>query len=76
MLHDRILIRQLIWFRWFPNAEYVNNPYLHSIVKIVSIFVICMLIDFVRQLTLSRLFKKTVYKKADEVLDKVNKRFL
>lgn len=76
MLHDRILIRQLIWFRWFPNAEYANNPYLHSIVKIVSIFVICMLIDFVRQLTLSRLFKKTVYKKADEVLDKVNKRFL
>lgn len=71
MLHDRGQINQLIWCKWFPNVDYVNNPYLHSITKILCVFLVCMLIDLLRQLTLNKLFKKTVYKKIDEILDKI-----
>jgi len=69
MLHDNQLIYQMIWLKWFPNANFVNNPYFHSISKIILVFIIGMTIDFIRQITIKKIFDKHIYPKINEFVD-------
>lgn len=59
LIHDGLL-GVLIWQDISPNIEYVNNPYLHSIVKILAVFIICSLIDLIRQFFLEKPFLKLI----------------
>ena len=55
LLHDSHL-KTLIWQMISPNANYVNNPYLHSIIKILLVYIICVIIDLIRQKTIGKWF--------------------
>lgn len=49
VIHDNSYVRKWIWNEIFPNKEYINNPYLHSILKICVVFFICVIIELIRK---------------------------
>ena len=59
LIHDGLL-RNLIWNTIWPNAQYVDSPYIHSLLKITAVFVICALIDILRQIFLERPLMKAL----------------
>jgi hypothetical protein len=54
IIHDNSILRSYIWGEWFPNINYVESPYLHSIIKIVAVFVICVAIEIIRKNLIAR----------------------
>lgn len=72
LLHDNANIYEIIWWRWSPNYLYINNPYIHSIIKITIVFLCCMLIDLIRQYTIHILFEKNIYPHINNKLDKIS----
>ena len=65
VIHDNALIRRLIWQTLWPNPAYAAAPYLHALVKIVSVFVVCLGIDLIRRATFSKVFDRWFYKHCD-----------
>ncbi len=61
LIHDGLL-KTVIWEMISPNAKYVDAPYLHSVVKIVLVFLVCALIDLIRQNTVERFALKQLKK--------------
>lgn len=57
VIHDNSHVRKWIWNEVYPNKNYVSNPYLHSVVKIVAVFSICMVIELVRKYIICRPIK-------------------
>ncbi len=50
LIHDNQFIRSFIWGIIYPNVNYLNSShlFLHAIVKTVSVFALCLLIDQIR----------------------------
>ena len=61
LIHDGLL-KSVIWEMISPNAGYVDMPYLHSIVKIVLVFLVCAMIDILRQNTVEKFVLKQLKK--------------
>lgn len=57
MIHENDFLRPVLWTIWSPNAEYVNDPYLHFLGKVVLVFFGCLLVDIVRRLLFGRFEK-------------------
>lgn len=49
LIHDNPILRPVIWEKISPNINYISNPYFHSIIKIIIVFVSCMIIEYIRQ---------------------------
>ena len=62
LIHDGLL-KSLIWEKISPNVDFVDNPYLHSIIKILAVFAVCSLIDLIRQKLLETPFLKLIDKR-------------
>lgn len=58
ILSDSIVVRNYIWNVVSPNENYVENPYLHAPIKIFVVFVLCMLIDLVYDVTLGKIVQR------------------
>lgn len=58
ILSDSIVVRNYIWNVVSPNENYVDNPYLHAAIKILVVFVLCMLIDLAYDGTLGKVVKR------------------
>lgn len=71
LIHENFLLRVIIWERIFPNVEYVNNPYLHSVVKIIAVFVVCLIVDIIRRETIEKVFLKWFNKNCDGWVEKI-----
>lgn len=71
LIHDNFLFRVIIWEKVFPNAEYVNSPYFHSVVKIIAVFVACLIIDIIRRETVEKVFIKWFNKNCDSWVEKI-----
>lgn len=50
MIHENDFLRPVLWTVWKPNSGYVNDPYAHFAMKVVLIFVGCLLVDIVRRI--------------------------
>ena len=60
---DSSIMRQLVWNTISPNADYYyTSPYLHIIVKVLAVFVICALLDSVRILSFEKIWMRIVNK--------------
>ena len=70
LLHDHSLVRPYLWVRIFHCADYQNSLLLipYSIAVVLAVFVICTLMDLLRQQTVERLYMKAVNRYADTVL--------
>lgn len=60
LMHDNTLARQWIWNGVFPNADYVQTPYLHAAGKIFAVFLVCSAIDLIRKATAEKLFRRAL----------------
>lgn len=57
LIHENDYIRIWVWQMIYPNVNYVNSPYVHFVVKVVLIFVICCIIEAVRLKTFAKIDK-------------------
>ena len=71
LIHDNFLFRVIIWERIFPNIDYVNNPYIHSVIKIFVVFAVCLIIDIIRRETIEKIFVKWFNKNCDGWVEKI-----
>lgn len=51
LLHDNPFVRKILWDDIFNNKDYLytNKIFLHSFITIMLVFIICVIIDLVRQ---------------------------
>lgn len=67
LIHDNSLMNIYIWQKVFPNIDYVNTPYIHAFVKILAVFVICLIIDLFRKYTVGKVFDDWIAKKYGKI---------
>lgn len=76
LIHDNDFVRTILWKIIFPNVLFVNNPYFHSLVKIVSVFILCSIIDLVRQKTIDEVFDRWLNTQYDGIYKKIENIYL
>ena len=57
LIHDNFLMSRYIWQYVYPNKLYINSPYIHSIIKIFSVFFICLILDIIKKMIFDKMFK-------------------
>ena len=75
LIHDSLIARPLIWYRWLRVAEtqYFAALFpLLAVLTIVGIYVICAALDYIRL----KYVEPVMMKKADKLLQKLKQRFL
>ncbi len=65
LLHDNDLVRSILWTSFWPNCDYMNFPYLHELAKVVGVFIVCFVIDYVRRKTVGKWFEHWFYGHCD-----------
>lgn len=65
LLHNNPLLKRVIWGMIFPNAEYMNSPFLilHMLIKVTAVFFLCLFIDQMRILFVEKPFVKWLDRK-------------
>ena len=71
LIHDSNILRPIIWEKLFPNINYLSFPYMHLIIKVSVIFMLCLLVDSVRRWLLEDKMNKMV----DILFDKIKNVF-
>lgn len=71
LIHDNPLMREYLWKTIFKNQNHYfsSNLLIYSILTIFTVYLICMLIDLIRQATIEKIYLKI----ADKVYNKVEK---
>lgn len=61
LIHDHTEVRCVLW-KYLGAYEWMQQPYfiLHCVASVLGIFMVCSLLDYIRMLTLSRLWEKCV----------------
>ena len=72
LIHDNPLMREYLWKTIFKNQNHYfsSNLLIYSILTIFTVYLICMLIDLIRQATIEKIYLKIT----DKVYNKVEKR--
>lgn len=75
LIHDNPIIRELLWQNWLDNTRYYNSPYLVLMLlgSVIIVFVICVLIEFVRQKTIANSINKIVNKLFELAYQRIKK---
>ena len=67
LIHNNAMIDTYIWKVLYPNTEYIYNPYVHAVIKIVIVFSVSLVIDLVRQATIGAAFNKWLEKNYQKI---------
>lgn len=74
LIHDHYLIRPILWVDIFKNVSYQNTfliiPY--SILVTIIVFVICSIIDLIRQYTIEKAYLKIIDKSIKNIENKIS----
>ena len=72
LISDNRYLRPIIWKNIFKNKLYINSPYLflHLIVSVTLIIIVCLLIELIRQL----LIENKIFIYIDQIYDKVQEK--
>lgn len=73
LISDNYLMRSIIWNIISPNANYVNKPYLHFVVKVLLVFIVCLLIDKIRNRIFAKWFNIRIVGFKNQMRDKLFK---
>ena len=62
LIHDNDYVRPFLWHYLLKNSEYQSSPYMivHMLISVISVFVICTIIEFIRKQTVGRLLDKWI----------------
>lgn len=68
LIHDNIFIRNWLWNVCFPNSNYLNSNYIyvHFFVKVMMIYIVCLIIDKIRMI-----FEKAFQKDIDNLYNSI-----
>ncbi len=73
LIHDNTLLEYPIWMSFWPNNNYFLNPYLHLFAKIIVIFIVCSMIDIIREYTIGKAVNNWINKNIDAISIKFKK---
>lgn len=73
ILHDNGLMAKVIWKVWLPNINFVNNPFMHSFIKITVVLMVGIVIDLIRQSTIEKVIKKWLDSNFDILFERFEK---
>ncbi len=70
LIHDNNIIRPLIWQDLFKNSRYQDSAFIipYSIIVVIAIFVVCSLIDLLRQILIERPFMLLVTRYSERLI--------
>ena len=70
LIHDSNIVRPFLWFEVFKNAQYQNSVLLipYSVVVVIIVYVVCTVIDLIRQRVFEKAYMSLVDKYADSAL--------
>lgn len=70
LIHDNGVVRPFLWLDVFKNANYQNNNMIiiYSIIVVCVVFVLCSLIDLIRQKTFEKVYMYFVNKYMDSIV--------
>ena len=71
LIHDNRTFRKWLWEGIWPNADYVNNPFLHAPIKVLLVFLVCIVIDQIRKILLERKIRMWLDKNWERVYQKL-----
>lgn len=73
LIHDNNILRPIIWFKIYNNMKYINSNYyiFNVIIKLVCIFIACLIIDKI----VTKILDFTVYKLIDKLKFEKLKKF-
>ena len=76
LIHDNDLVRPWLWKEVFPNNNYLYTNYLvvHFFVKVVAVFIICLIIDLIRRYMIEKPCQKLIdwtYEKSKSAVKKI-----
>lgn len=62
LIHDNDYVRPFLWHYLLKNSEYQSSPYMivHMLISVISAFIICTIIEFIRKQTIGRLLEKWI----------------
>ncbi|MCV5378664.1 acyltransferase [Escherichia coli] len=70
LIHDNSLVRKFLWDSTFQNREHLNSDvYLHSVVAISSVFVVCVVIELLKNKAFDLLNVKSIQVRISRWLD-------
>ena len=74
LIHDNTFMREYLWKTIFKNQSYYfsNNLLIYSIFAIITVYIICTIIDLIRQETIEKIYIKVT----DNLYDKTQKNFI
>lgn len=67
ILHNNEFLRQWIWEGIYPNAEYIVWPYVHAPIKIICVYIGCLLISVMYRQIIRKPVQRVVSKKLSAV---------
>lgn len=70
LIHDNNIMRPFLWLVVFKNAQYQNSLVLipYSIIVVAIIYIVCTLIDLIRQKTFEKVYMYFVNKYMDSIV--------
>ena len=74
LIHDNRLTRGYIWRTFWPNADYFAAPYLHMVIKVIVVFLVCLMIDLLRRATIGKWFEHWFFEHCDAMLSWMKER--
>lgn len=75
LIHDNLFIRPYLWKKIFKSELMYSSKYLiiHAIFTIITVYIICTIIDLIRQITIERLYLLFIDKYLENGLNKITK---
>lgn len=53
LIHDNNWLKYIIWRNISPNNSYAQFPYVHALIKVLVVFIVCVAIDMIRSKTVA-----------------------
>lgn len=78
LIHDNSFLRPLLWKGFLKNSTYATSPMLivHMILSVIFVFVVCAVIEFIRQKIIEKPFMLFVNKYYDRALNAVKSKLI
>lgn len=75
LIHGHILARDIIWYNVYNITEFTNSKYLviYEIFVVVTLYIFCVFIDFIRQNTVEKLYMKFIDRIEEKYGGKIKK---
>ena len=69
LIHENIFMRPFLWQKLFNNAPYENSPFLivHLLFSVITVFIVCGLIEFIRQSLIERPLDRKLKSSCDKL---------